>query len=186
VTDVPADVITMADAQATFFAPILAGATCKGVLKAIPVEYNLEYGGVVANVDKYRARFPGKTPSWTDWRSFIGEAAALAEFDTDGTPRANGLDIDPGWAGPAVYIFLSAILQRGGHYWTPALDAFDLNTQEARDSITDIASWVTRDHVMSLSLCPTTGPASFVATRLVQGQTGRPVTGGAIPTGRSA
>jgi multiple sugar transport system substrate-binding protein len=171
VADVPADVITMQTAQATFFAAPLAGATCNGALKGLPIEYNLEYGGVVLNVDKYHEKFPGKVPSWVDWPTFIGEAHTLAEFDVDGTPRANGLDIDPTWPGPAVYIFLAAILQRGGHYWAPNQQTWDLNTPEARAALTDITNWIINDKVMSLSLVPIRSD-SFVGTRLAQGATG--------------
>jgi multiple sugar transport system substrate-binding protein len=78
VADVPADVITMETAEATFFTAPLAGATCNGALKGLPIEYNLEYGGVVLNVDKYHEKFPGKTPSWVDWPTFINEAHTLA------------------------------------------------------------------------------------------------------------
>jgi multiple sugar transport system substrate-binding protein len=171
VADVPADVITLGAAQNTFFDAPLAGATCNGTLKALPIEYNLEYGGVVLNVDKYHARFPGKTPGWIDWKAFLADASGLAEFDTDGTPRANGLDIDPNWPGAAVYIFLSQILQRGGHYWAPDKQTFDLNTPEARDTLTDITNWMIKDKVMSLSLVPNRTD-TFVVTRLVQGATG--------------
>jgi multiple sugar transport system substrate-binding protein len=169
--DVPADIISMPAAQSAFFAAPLASSTCGGVLKGLPIEYNLEYGGVVLNVDKYQARFPGKTPVWPDWSAFIADAVALAEYDTDGTPRANGLDIDPNWPGPVVYIFLAAILQHGGHYWSARGDTFDLDTQEARDALSDIVSWVVKNRVMSLSLIPA-GPGGFVATRLANGANG--------------
>ena len=82
------------------------------------MEYNLEYGGVVVNLDKYQAKFPGKTPGWTDWDSFIAEAAALTEYDGAASPMANGLDIDPDWPPATREIFLSQILQRGGKYWS--------------------------------------------------------------------
>jgi multiple sugar transport system substrate-binding protein len=169
--DVPADVITLDGAKTTFFAPQVDGTTCQGVLKGLPIEYNLEYGGVVLDVDKYQTHFPGKTPGWADWSSLLTEASALAEYDTDGTPRANGLDIDPNWPGPIVYIFLAQILQRGGHYWAASGDIFDLATPEARDALADIASWVLKNKVMSLSLIPS-DPGGFVATRLAQGATG--------------
>jgi multiple sugar transport system substrate-binding protein len=171
VVPVPPEVVTLDAAKGLFFDAPLAGATCKGALKGVPIEYNLEYGGVVVNVDKYQAKFPGKTPSWVDWKSFIAEAAQLAEFDTDGSPRANGLDIDPSWPGPAVYIFLAAILQRDGHYWSAAGDNFDLDTPEAHAALADIVSWVVNDKVMSMSLIPN-NPDGFVGTRLAQGATG--------------
>src|SRR6185436_18550305 len=136
-----------------------------------PIEYNLEYGGVVLDVDKYQAKFPGKTPAWTDWRSFIADATALAEFGSDGSPKVNGLDIDPNWPGPIVYIFLAAIKQRNGTYWSQKGDTFDLSSQAAHDALADIVSWVVKDKVMSLSLVPL-GPGTFVGTRLAQGATG--------------
>jgi multiple sugar transport system substrate-binding protein len=171
VADVPADVVPPGTGETTFFSAPLAGATCNGVMKGVPLEYNLEYGGIVLNVDKYQARFPGKTPAWPDWRSFISDAAGLAEFDTDGTPRANGLDIDPNWPGPAVYIFLAAIRQRNGEYWAPNRLAFDLNTPEANAALTDITNWIKVDKVMSLSLIPVRADA-FVGTRVARGATG--------------
>jgi multiple sugar transport system substrate-binding protein len=169
VADVPAEVITPSAAQTTFFAAPLAGATCKDALKGVPIEYNLEYGGVVLNVDKYHEHFPGQTPAWADWNAFITEASALAEFDADGRPLTNGLDIDPNWPGPAVYLFLAEILQRGGQYWSPARDSFDLTTQAARDALADIVSWVVQRKVMSLNLTPS---GTEVSTRLAQGATG--------------
>src|SRR3954471_18878967 len=44
--DVPADVLSVAEAPNTYFAAPLAGSTCNGKLKGLPIEYNLEYGGV--------------------------------------------------------------------------------------------------------------------------------------------
>jgi multiple sugar transport system substrate-binding protein len=170
-TDVPASVITLDMAKTTFFTPQVEGTTCQGVFKALPIEYNLEYGGAVLNLDKYTARFPGKTPAWSDWKSFLADAAGLAEFDPAGMPRANGLDIDPNWPGAIVYIFLAAIRQRGADYWTANKDAFDLTTPAAHDAFNDIVSWIVTDKVMSLSVIPN-DPATFVATRLAQGATG--------------
>ena len=64
--DVPEDIVTLGQAQSSFFAAPLAGSICDGKLKGLPIEYNLEYGGVVVNIDKYQAKFPGKTPSWNE------------------------------------------------------------------------------------------------------------------------
>jgi ABC-type glycerol-3-phosphate transport system substrate-binding protein len=169
-TDVPADVLTLDAAKGMFFAPQVEGTTCGGALKGIPIEYNLEYGGVVLDVDKYQMRFPGKSPSWPDWRSLIMDASGLAEFD-GAVPKANGLDIDPNWPGPIVYIFLASILQHGGTYWSAGGNTFDLGTQAAKDALADITGWVVKDKVMSLSLTPA-GPGAFVGKRLAQGQTG--------------
>jgi multiple sugar transport system substrate-binding protein len=169
-TDVPADVVTLSEAQNTFFAAPLEGSTCGGQLKGIPVEYNLEYGGVVVNMDKYQARFPGKTPGWTDWASFIADAAMLTEFDPSGMPMANGLDIDPGWSPPMRHIFFAQILQRGGHYWAADGKTFDLQTPEARAALTAMVEWVTKDRIMFRSLVPDKNTG--VTNRLAAGATG--------------
>jgi multiple sugar transport system substrate-binding protein len=169
--DVPADVVSISDAQNTFFSPPLEGATCGGVLKGLPVEYNLEYGGVIVNMDKYHAKFPGKTPGWTTWADFIADAKALSEFDpVTKKPCVNGLDIDPDWPEPARHILLSQILQRGGKYWAEDGKTFNFNTQEARDSLTEMVKWATVDGVLSPSLMPDKN--TFFSVRLVRGAVG--------------
>jgi multiple sugar transport system substrate-binding protein len=168
-TDVPPEVVTLSEAQNTFFAAPLTGSICGGVLKGLPVEYNLEYGGVIVNLDKYQAKFPGKTPAWSDWATFITEAAMLTEYDEMGLPRANGLDIDPQWAEPVRHIFLSQILQRGGTYLTAAGD-YDFDTQQARDALDDMVSWFNVKKVMFPALVPPEN--TYVTTRLARGATG--------------
>jgi multiple sugar transport system substrate-binding protein len=169
--EVPAALSSLSEAQNTFFRAPLEASTCGGKLKGLPMEYNLEYGGVVVNVDKYQAKFPGKTPSWPTWAAFIAEAAALSEFDDSGKPCVNGLDIDPDWPEPARHILLSMILQRNGYYWSktdPGL--FDFNTPEARESLAEMVKWMTVDHVMSPALVPDKN--TYVTSRLAKGATG--------------
>jgi multiple sugar transport system substrate-binding protein len=169
-SDVPADVATLPEAQNTFFAAPLAGSTCAGRLKGLPVEYNLEYGGVVVNVDKYQQKFPGKTPAWPDWASFIAEAAQLTEYDANNNPMANGLDLSPDWSPPFRHIFMSQILQRGGTFWSTAGNTFDFSTPAAHDSLAAMVDWVTKDKVMFRSLVPDKN--TNVTTRLAAGATG--------------
>jgi multiple sugar transport system substrate-binding protein len=176
--DVPADVVTLQAAQAAFFAAPLAGSTCGGKLKGLPLEYNLEYGGVVVNLDKYQAKFPGKTPNWQSWASFISDAAALTEYDTAGNPAANGLDIAPDWPQPVKHIFFSLILQKGGKYWSGGGDTFDVsagakfdfNNAAARESLSEMVDWIVKSKVMHTKLIPDKN--TFVTTRLAVGATG--------------
>jgi multiple sugar transport system substrate-binding protein len=169
--DVPADVIALADARAAFFAPPLDASTCGGVLKGLPIEYNLEYGGVIVNLDKWAAKFPTRQPGWTTWEAFIADAAALVERDPmTGKPCNNGLDIDPDWPEPVRHILLSQILQRGGKYWKPSGDLFDLQTPEAKASLAAMVSWVNVNKVMTPELIPEAN--SFVTLRLGRGATG--------------
>jgi multiple sugar transport system substrate-binding protein len=167
--DVPDAVMTLDQAKETFFAAPLEGSTCNGRLKGLPVEYNLEYGGVVVNLEKYQARFPGKTPGWSDWPSFLAEASALTEYDDTGKPMANGLDIDPDWPPATREIFLGQILQRGGKYRKDD-GLFDFNTPEARDAFADMVSWFDVNHVMFPELVPDKN--TYVTTRLAAGATG--------------
>jgi multiple sugar transport system substrate-binding protein len=168
--DVPPEITTVGEAQSTFFTAPLEGAICQGQLKALPVEYNLEYGGVVVNLDKYQARFPGKTPGWATFDEFLAEASMLTEYDAEGKPMANGLDIDPGWSPPGRHIFFAQILQRGGHFWGPTGDTFDLATPEARDSLTAMVDWVNKGKIMFRGLIPDKNTG--VTARLAAGATG--------------
>jgi multiple sugar transport system substrate-binding protein len=167
--EVPAEVVTLAQAQQAFFAAPLAGSTCNGRLKGLPIEYSLEYGGVVVNLDKFHEKFPGRTPGWSDWGAFLADAAALAEWEGE-VPRANGLDIAAEWPQPVKHIFLSQILQRGGDYWAPGGDSFDFQSPAARASLQAMVDWIVRDKVMSLDLMP--GANTSVTTRLALGAPG--------------
>jgi multiple sugar transport system substrate-binding protein len=167
--DVPPTVLTPQDAKVIFLAPPIDSVTCGGTLKGIPLEYSLDYGGAVVNLDKFQARFAGRLPGWSDWRSFIADGAALVEYDPAGIPRTNGLDIDPNFAGATVHLLLASILQRGSDYWAPDHNSFNLTTPAAHDALTDIVSWIVNDKVMFLSLIP---PMGFVGDRLAHGTTG--------------
>jgi multiple sugar transport system substrate-binding protein len=169
-SDVPADVASLSEAQNTFFAAPLSGSTCGGALKGLPMEYNLEYGGVVVNLDRYHDKFPGQDPAWATWDKFIDDASMLSVVDGTGKPLTNGLDIDPGWPQPAKHIFFSMILQRGGKYFNAAGDQFNFATPEATASLTEMVRWVKDKKVMSTQLIPSKN--TFVTTRLATGATG--------------
>jgi multiple sugar transport system substrate-binding protein len=168
ITDVPADVASLGEAQNTFFRAPLAGSTCDGKLKGLPVEYNLEYGGVVVNLDKFRARFGDRMPGWTTWGAFIADAGQLTEYNEQMQPMANGLDIAPEWPEPVKHLFLSQILQRGGSYWKG--DLFDFSTAAAHDSLTEMVKWLQVDKVMFRQLVPPQNTS--VPGRLAAGATG--------------
>jgi multiple sugar transport system substrate-binding protein len=168
--DVPDSVVTLSEAQNTYFAAPLAGATCGGKLKGLPVEYNLEYGGVVVNMTKYAEKYGANaTPNWATWADFIKQARELAEYDLTGKPLANGLDIAMEWPQPVKHIFFSMILQKGGSYWA-ADNTFNFKTTQARESLAEMVRWVKEEKVMDTRLIP--GENTFVTTRLAVGATG--------------
>jgi multiple sugar transport system substrate-binding protein len=167
--DVPDDVVTLAEAQNTFFEAPLSGSTCGGKLKGLPVEYNLEYGGVVVNMDKWEAHFPDRKPGWTDWKSFIADASALAEYE-NGEPKANGLDISPDWSISVWSMFQAQILQRGGAFRDDATGLFRFQTPEARAALEDMISWVRDSRIMFTSLVPARNTG--VTERLAAGASG--------------
>ena len=168
--DVPEDIVTLAQAQNTFFAAPLENATCDGKLKGLPVEYNLEYGGVVVNLDKFQQKFPDRQPGWERWEDFLRDAAALSEYDEAGNPMANGLDIDPVWSPPTWHILFAQILQRGGDFWNPGRQRMNLTTPEAIASLTSMVSWVNQDRIMFPALIPDKNTG--VTSRLAYGATG--------------
>jgi multiple sugar transport system substrate-binding protein len=179
IQDVPADVISLSEAQNTFFAAPLAGSTCGGKLKGLPTEYNLEYGGVVVNMTKYQAKYGATAkPAWGAWGDFIKQASELTEYEGN-APKANGLDIDSGWPQPVKHIFLSLILQNGGKYWDGADAAFDatkghnfnFTNEAAVKSLTEMVKWVATDKVMfPKELVPAMN--TFVTVRLAGGASG--------------
>ena len=167
--EVPPAVGTLATLQNDFYRAPLQGSICGGKLYGLPVEYNLEYGGVVVNLDKFAAKFAPRTPGWATWTEFIEDAKALTEYDDTGKPMANGLDIDPEWSEPVKHIFFSLILQHGGTYWTEG-GLFNFDTQAARDSLTTMVSWVVDHKIMHKEIVPTAN--TNVVTRLAAGATG--------------
>jgi multiple sugar transport system substrate-binding protein len=133
-TPIPASVMSDAQARDLFLGAPLEGSTCKGTLMGLPREYNLEYGGILVNMQRYRAKFPGKTPAdWKTWDDVLNDAKALTERDAAGKVTVAGLEFRH--RDPVKHIFLALILQQGGQFWNADHSAFTFNTPEARNAL---------------------------------------------------
>ncbi|HXU82192.1 MAG TPA: extracellular solute-binding protein, partial [Polyangia bacterium] len=122
---------TVAQAREAFLPAPLEGSTCDGVVMGLPREYNLEYGGILVNMKRYRDKLPGKSPKdWKTWDDVLADAKALTEYDAAGNVTVAGLEFRH--RDPIKHIFLALILQQGGQFWNADHTGFAFNTPEAR------------------------------------------------------
>jgi multiple sugar transport system substrate-binding protein len=131
---VPASLMSLDQAKQTFLPAPLAGVTCGETLVGLPREYNLEYGGILVNMTRYRAKIPDRSPAdWKTWADVIRDAQALTERNADGKVTVAGLDFRH--RAPLKHILLALILQQGGNYWNKDHTGFEFDTPETRAAI---------------------------------------------------
>ncbi|MEZ5097870.1 MAG: extracellular solute-binding protein [Nocardioides sp.] len=127
---VPADVMTVADAQAAYFPGPLGGYLCDDQLYGLPQESNVEYGAVLVNTDM-AAAVGTSTDGWATYDDFIADAQKLTVKDGNAITRAGyHFTTNDGMA----YTFLSLILQNGGSYLADD-GSFTFQTPEAKASM---------------------------------------------------
>ncbi len=123
---VPADVISLADAQAKVLPAPLGGYVCDGQLYGVPQEYNIEYGAALFNTAlAEEVGAAGYVDGWADWDEFIADARLMAESQ-DGVMTRAGFNFT-GSDGIAT-MFHSLILQYGGQYLKDGV--YQVNTPE--------------------------------------------------------
>jgi ABC-type glycerol-3-phosphate transport system substrate-binding protein len=133
-TPVPGSLLTLEQARQTFLPAPLEGVTCGDKLVGLPREYNLEYGGILVNMTRYRAKLPDRSPAdWNSWADVIRDAVALTETAADGKVTLAGLDFRH--RAPMKHIFLALILQQAGQFWNVDHSGFQFDTAEARAAI---------------------------------------------------
>jgi multiple sugar transport system substrate-binding protein len=111
---VPADVLTIEQAQQTFYAAPICGYIVNDVLYGMPQEFNMEYGGVLVNKTKFEAAGLTYPPNWQTMDDVLADALNLVEKDESDMLSTAGFHFtaaDPTWAS-----FLAGIKQRGGDY----------------------------------------------------------------------
>jgi ABC-type glycerol-3-phosphate transport system substrate-binding protein len=133
-TAIPESTLSMAQARDAFLAAPLDGAICDGALMGFPREYNLEYGGILVNMKRYRDKLPGRSPrDWKTWEDVVSDAKQLTEYDADGKVTVAGLEFRH--RDPIKHILLALILQQGGAFWNADHSAFAFNTPETRTAL---------------------------------------------------
>jgi multiple sugar transport system substrate-binding protein len=127
---VPANVMTIEEAQKTFYAAPIGGYIVDGKLYGMPQEFNMEYGGVLVNKTKFEAAGLPFPPQWKTMDDVVADGVALAKKDDAGMMSTAGWHFTA--ADPISASFLAGIKQRGGDYWNADQTAFTFNTPEAR------------------------------------------------------
>lgn len=126
---VPAEVMTVEQAQQTFYGAPVGGYIVDGVLYGMPQEFNMEYGGVLVNKTKFEAAGLTYPPQWQSMQDVLADAQALTQVDASGMQSVAGFHFTS--ADPTSFSFLAGIKQRGGDYWNADHTGFAFNTPEA-------------------------------------------------------
>jgi multiple sugar transport system substrate-binding protein len=127
---VPPEVMTVEEAQKTFYAAPIGGYIVNGVLYGLPQEFNMEYGGVLVNKTKYQAAGLAYPPNWKTMDDVLADAKALTQRDASGMMSVAGFHFTS--ADPTVFSFLAGIKQRGGDFWNADHTGFTFNTPQAK------------------------------------------------------
>jgi multiple sugar transport system substrate-binding protein len=136
---VPADISSVADAQAAFFEAPIGGYICDDTLYGFPQEFNIEYGATLVNTAIAEAASVDTSGGWASWDEFMADAKALTET-RDGVITRAGYHFTA--ADGLVYSFFSLILQSGGQFLSDDGTAFTIDTPEAREAIALMQSMV--------------------------------------------
>jgi len=164
---VPANVMTIEQAQQTFYAAPIGGYIVDGVLYGMPQEFNMEYGGVLVNQTKFEAAGLPYPPQWHTMEAVLADAVALAQTDEAGMMSTAGLHFTA--ADPTSASFLAGIKQRGGDYWNADHSGFTFNTPEARAQLEWMVAAVEAGAVDPIVFNDTT---NFVIDAFFQGKVG--------------
>lgn len=125
--ELPASVISLADAEAQVFPAQIGGYTCDGKLYGVPQEFNIEYGATLVNTAvAEEAGITDVTAGWANFDEFIADAKAMT-VTQDGVITRAGYNFTGSDGIPAM--FYSLILQNGGQYLRDD-GAFSVNTPE--------------------------------------------------------
>lgn len=132
----------VAELREDAYAPVLGALEKDGKIYGAPIEFNIEYGGLLVNkglFDENGIAYP------TTWDEVI-EIAKEVAVGTDGVMEMRGLEF--AHRDGLLANFLSMILQRGGEYIVDG--KIDLTTPEAIESMETLAAYITEDHITNL------------------------------------
>lgn len=144
--EVPADVMTLAKAQETFFAAPLGGQTCDGKLYGFPAEYNLEYGGAYVNPALFEAAGIAYPPKWANWDAVVADAKKMTVLGSDGVMTVAGMHYTN--SDQLFTYFLAGILEQGGNYFAEDGKHFNFNSPEAIATIQKMMDMAQQDGIV--------------------------------------
>jgi multiple sugar transport system substrate-binding protein len=144
--EVPAEVMTLEQAQSVFFAAPLGGQTCDGKLYGFPAEYNLEYGGAYVNPALFEAAGVAYPPQWQDWDSVVADAKTLTQVGSDGVMTVAGMHYTN--SDQLFTYFLAGILEQGGSYFAEDGKHFNFNSPEAVATIQKLMDMAQKDAIV--------------------------------------
>ena len=144
--EVPADVMSQAQAQEAFFAAPLGGQTCDGKLYGFPAEYNLEYGGAYVNPALFEAAGLTYPPQWKTWDDVVADAKTLTTLGSDGVMTVAGMHYTN--SDQLFTYFLAGILEQGGKYFAEDGKHFNFNSPEAIATIQKLMDMAQKDKVV--------------------------------------
>jgi len=144
--EVPADVMSQAQAQEAFFAAPLGGQTCDGKLYGFPAEYNLEYGGAYVNPALFEAAGLTYPPQWKTWDDVVADAKTLTTLGSDGVMTVAGMHYTN--SDQLFTYFLAGILEQDGNYFAEDGKHFNFNSPEAIATIQKLMDMAQKDKVV--------------------------------------
>jgi multiple sugar transport system substrate-binding protein len=144
--EVPADVMTLAQAQEAFFAAPLGGQTCDGKLYGFPAEYNLEYGGAYVNPVLFEAAGVAYPPQWETWDAVVEDAKKLTQVGPDGVISVAGMHYTN--SDQLFTYFLAGILEQGADYFAEDGTHFNFNSPEAVATIQKLIDMAQTDGIV--------------------------------------
>jgi multiple sugar transport system substrate-binding protein len=144
--EVPADVMTLEQAQGLFFAAPLGGQTCDGKMYGFPAEYNLEYGGAYVNPALFEAGGVTYPPEWETWDDVVADAKKLTQVGSDGVITVAGMHYTN--SDQLFTYFLAGILEQGGNYFAEDGKHFNFNSPEAVATIQKLIDMTQEDGIV--------------------------------------
>lgn len=144
--EVPADIMTLEQAQGVFFAAPLGGQTCDGKLYGFPAEYNLEYGGAYVNPALFETAGVAYPPTWENWDAVVEDAKKLTQVGSDGVMTVAGMHYTN--SDQLFTYFLAGILEQGADYFAEDGRHFNFNSPEAVATIQKLMDMAQKDQIV--------------------------------------
>lgn len=131
--------------QTEYYEAPLGGYTLNGKLYGLPLEFNIENGGMLIHPQMLKEHGIANPPS--TWDELVADAKQLTVRDGKGI-KVKGFDFVSG--DNITFTFLSMILQQNGKYWGEN-DHVDFQTPEAQKAMTALTSLIANDKVADLT-----------------------------------